>query len=138
MSEKRFLHVQLKFRLAAGLLGLLCLSPVMADAQQRGVITGRVVTDDGKGASRVSVVLYPVGSRQGGVPSSHVALVTTDEDGSFRFTDLTPRVYQVSVSQTKEYVMSPMLDAGVIRQNYCRVGDNVTITLARGGVITGR
>ena len=138
MSDKRFLPALVTFCLTAGLICLLCLSPVTADAQQSGEITGRVVTDDGKGASRVSVVLYPAGSRQGGVPSSHVALVTTDEDGNFRFTDLTPRVYQVSVSQTKEYVLSPMLDAGEIRQNYYRVGDNVTITLSRGGVITGR
>ncbi len=138
MRDKSYLLNGLKFRLAAGLIGLFCVYPVPADAQQGGVITGRVVTDDGKGAPRVSVSLYPAGSRQRGVTSSNVAQVKTDEDGNFRFTGLNPRIYQVSVSQTREYVLPSMLESGVARQRYYRVGDNITITLSRGGVITGR
>jgi Carboxypeptidase regulatory-like domain len=138
MSEKIFLNADIKIRLAAGLIALFCLTHLTAGAQQKGVITGRVINDDGIGVPQVRVNLYPVGSQQGGLTSAYVASITTDEDGNFRFIDLLPRIYQVSVSQTKAYVITPMSEKDVNRQPYYRIGDNVTITLIRGGVITGR
>jgi Carboxypeptidase regulatory-like domain len=137
MNKKLFLNANLKIRLA-GMIALLCLTHLTAEAQQRGVITGRVINDDGIGVPQVRVNLYPAASRQRGVTSAYVASITTDEDGNFRFIDLQPRVYQVSVSQTKAYVMTPMSEKDVNRQPLYRIGDNVTITLIRGGVITGR
>jgi Carboxypeptidase regulatory-like domain len=122
---------------AAGLLILLFVAPSNAVARQTeqtgqtGVITGRVVADDGSGVSRASVKIYPVRSGLGRSPD--ISEVTTDVDGNFRFTDLDPGVYQFKLEQTRGYVLAPES-----RQEYHRLGDHVTIALIRGGVITGR
>jgi Carboxypeptidase regulatory-like domain len=125
--------------LAAGPVVLLSVILISTDAQtgQTGVITGRVIADDGSGVSRASVGIRSVRSGPGSA-AVNVPAVTTDEDGNFRFTDLAPQVYEITVSRTKEYAMPSRAEAGAAWQRYHRVGDHVTITLIRGGVITGR
>jgi hypothetical protein len=62
----------------------------------------------------------------------------TDLDGAFKFTGLAPRVYSVSASPAKSYVPGPVPVGERQDGGYYRVGDNVTITMIKGGVITGR
>src|SRR5262249_42056103 len=105
---------------------------------QTGVISRRVVTEDGGGVAGVSVTLNPVASSQRAVRVGQLERNVTDEDGNFKFTGLQPRIYSVDVFEWKGYVRQPLTVAERQLRSYCRVGDNVTITLIRGGVITGR
>lgn len=103
-----------------------------ASAQTKGAITGRVVAEDGAGMAGVTVMLSAV-AVQGGQRRS----VTTDEEGNFRFTDLSPRPYNIFVVASREYVQPPAI-TGSGERRYYRPGENVHIALIRGGVITGR
>ena len=109
---------------------------IISNAQQSGTITGRVVNDEGSGVPNVKVhiIWSPTGQRM----SSSRKEITTDGGGSFLATGLSPGLYTVSVSDTKEYVMKPLTAAERREQRYYRVGDNINITLVKGGVITGR
>jgi hypothetical protein len=104
----------------------------MASAQTKGAITGRVVTEDGGGIAGVTVMLSPV-AIQGGQRRS----TTTDEEGNFRFTDLSSRPYSISVFGSREYTQPPAI-TGSGERRYYRPGESVHIALVRGGVITGR
>jgi Carboxypeptidase regulatory-like domain len=101
---------------------------------QIGVITGRVVAEDGGGLSNVIVSIHPAyaGQRSFGNPLS----TTTDEDGNFKFKDLKPRPYWIYVREARGYVQ-PFIP-GSERLRYYRIGDHAVITMVRGGVITGR
>ena len=103
-----------------------------ASAQTKGAITGRVVAEDGAGMAGVSVMLSTA-AVQGGQRRS----TTTDEEGNFRFTDLSPRPYSIFVVASREYVQPPAI-TGSGERRYYRPGENVHIALIRGGVITGR
>lgn len=114
------------------LLCLSCFAPPTIEAQT-GVITGRVVAEDGGGMSNVRVQIYPVnaGRLSVGGPIS----AATDEDGNFKFTDLRQRAYSVYVREARGYVQQFIPGS---EGNYYRIGDHAVITLVRGGVITGR
>src|SRR5262249_16526610 len=60
---------------------------------------------------------------------------TTDDDGNFKFTGLLPRAYLITAYEERGYVNRPITAS---ERNYYRIGDNVVITMIRGGVITGR
>ena len=111
---------------------ILLISASMASAQTKGAITGRVVAEDGGGMAGVTVMLWPV-AIQGGQRRS----TTTDEEGNFRFTDLSPRSYSISVFGSREYAQPPAV-TGSGERRYYRAGESVHIALIRGGVITGR
>ncbi|HEY6402167.1 MAG TPA: carboxypeptidase-like regulatory domain-containing protein, partial [Blastocatellia bacterium] len=102
------------------------------NAQTKGAITGRVVAEDGAGMAGVTVMLWAV-AVQGGQRRS----TTTDEEGNFRFTDLSPRSYSISVFGSREYVQ-PLAITGSGERRYYRPGENIHIALIRGGVLTGR
>jgi len=104
-----------------------------ADAQQTGVIAGRVVAEDGGGMSNVMVDLYPANTNQRNAGRRFTT--STDEDGNFNFMGVSPRAYSIYVQEAKGYVSPPATASGSI---YYRIGDNVVITMIRGGVITGR
>ena len=103
-----------------------------ASAQTKGAITGRVVAEDGAGMAGVTVMLSVVAIQDGPRRST-----TTDEEGNFRFADLSPRPYSISVFGSREYVAPPAITRSGERRYY-RPGENVQIALIRGGVITGR
>jgi carboxypeptidase family protein len=96
--------------------------------KRKGVITGRVVTVDGQPASEATVVAYAIGSSE-----SESQSVECDDEGNFKLTGLNPRSYIISASAP-----------GYVNLNYTsgsethRIGENVTLTLVKGGVITGR
>ncbi len=122
----------------AGICLLLTVCFIGAGAQPTGAITGRVVSEDGGGLANVTVLLNEVSFNQRpGMPFRRLS-VGTDEEGNFRFADLPPRVYSVNVFTAKGYVRSPVPTSERNARNYQRIGDHVTITMIRGGVITGR
>jgi hypothetical protein len=104
-----------------------------AAARQGGAITGRVVADDGEGVANMRVSLHAVGAQSGGARTT-----ATDENGKFRFGDLDQNEYSITVSYSRGYVQTPPSEAERQRPRYYRIGDDVTVTMTRGGVITGR
>ncbi|MFN0107387.1 MAG: carboxypeptidase regulatory-like domain-containing protein, partial [Blastocatellia bacterium] len=122
-------------RLRVWLMILVCCGAALAqtpvekaDSKNKGVITGRVIGEDGQPLAGASVQAQ---SRTGVSRN-----VFTAEDGSFRLTGLSASNYRLSAS-LPAYVMSPMTgEAGEPR--FFRDGDSATITLVKGGVLTGR
>jgi carboxypeptidase family protein len=114
------------------IIAIFLLSPSAA-TRQGGAITGRVVADDGEGVANVTVFLNVVGARSGGPRTT-----ATDENGKFRFSDLDQNEYTISVGDFGGYVRTPPPEAERQRPRYYRVGDDVTLTVTRGGVVTGR
>jgi hypothetical protein len=106
--------------------------PLIANAQT-GAIMGRVIADDGEGLPNMTVYLYAVGARSGNPRET-----ATDENGKFRFGDLDQNEYTISVMDSGGYVRTPPSEAERQRPRYYHVGDDVTVTMIRGGVITGR
>jgi hypothetical protein len=119
-----------------------CFLPLTTEAQT-GVITGRVVTEDGTELPGVWVSLIPVATDRRKSTSGSQG-TATDGEGNFKFTGLATRVYSVSVSSAngymsvKGYVPRPIPVNERQDGGYHRVGDDVTITMIKGGVITGR
>jgi hypothetical protein len=101
------------------------------------VITGRVVTDDGAGMPSVTVFLNPVATDRRPTTGGTQNQTATDEEGNFKFTGLAQRVYSVTASSAKGYVRRPVPINERQDDGYHRVGANVTITMIKGGVITG-
>src|SRR5262249_14451179 len=120
---------------------MLCLIPllmvmfVIADAQSTGVITGRAITEDGKGVPQIDVSIYTVGS---GPRRAGYAPAVTDEDGNFRFAGLPPSPYRIDVREAGEYAVRSISGTGRSRGRYFYIGDHITIKLVKGGAITGK
>ncbi|MBP6824775.1 MAG: carboxypeptidase regulatory-like domain-containing protein [Acidobacteria bacterium] len=108
------------------------LIPVNAQ-QQHGTITGRVVTEDGAPLPGITVMLV---SNSNSLTSRSFKTSLTDEDGNFQFTNLTPRGYSISVTESRGYVQ-PLRPSNLPRLVY-RIGENAVIRMMRGGVITGK
>jgi carboxypeptidase family protein len=124
-------------RIAAMVL-LLFLTFNSAKAQQTGEISGRVITEDGTGMPNLYVTIFPINSTQGPSPINRSNRVTTDDNGNFRVTGLAPRIYQVNVFQTKGYTVQPPPSSEGRERRYYRIGETATITMIKGGVITGK
>jgi Carboxypeptidase regulatory-like domain len=102
-----------------------------------GSITGRVVSDDGRPLSNVNVFLHAVGSS---VPSGP-KIGTTDNNGRFEFKNLASASYTIQMS-VPGYVRVSDVDEESERserteRTYYRLGDNINLTMTKGGVITG-
>lgn len=106
-----------------------------AGDQQTGEISGRVITEDGAGMPNINVNIFPVNDGQSLTRSTRGSTATTDDKGNFRFTGLARRLYQINVFQAKDYAVQPPALSG---SRYYRVGEAVSITLVKGGVITGK
>src|SRR5262245_30900382 len=111
---------------------------IISNAQQGGTITGRVVNDEGTGMPNVTIhIIRAPAGRRAPSPRRNTEVVT-DKNGNFRGAGLSPGLYAVDVPRVKEYVMRPLTAAENHERRYYRVGDSITITLVKGGVITGR
>src|SRR5215475_11250220 len=119
------------------LLFFLCFVPLPQETQT-GVITGRVVTEDGSGLPGVTVTLTPVAADRRAISGRPQNRSFTDEDGNFKFTGLAPVVYSVNASGVKGYVPNPIPVSEWQDSGYHRIGANVTITMIKGGAITGK
>jgi protocatechuate 3,4-dioxygenase beta subunit len=103
-----------------------------------GSIKGRVVSDDGQPVANVPVIATPVGrsaARRPG-PSGRGAQTNTDDDGAFEFEALAPASYAISASAPGYITPPPIEDENSL--GVYRAGDVANVTLARGGVITGK
>jgi protocatechuate 3,4-dioxygenase beta subunit len=97
-----------------------------------GKITGRVVGDDGRPMPDAAVYIYRSYARMPGPPKT----VTTDSDGKFQALDLAPGLYTVNAT-LPGFVTTPDAATEVGDARYYRLGDSVTLSLVKGGVITG-
>ena len=96
--------------------------------KRNGIITGRIITTDGQPVSEAMVTAYAVGANEAESKEAEC-----DDDGNFKLTGLRPGLYTLGAS-TPGYVSLNDSSASEIH----RIGDNVTLTLVKGGVITGR
>ncbi len=95
---------------------------------KRGAITGKVIADDGQPLVGVGVYLFrATGDRSISRPAA------TDEEGNFRVNDLPTGSYRIN-AQVNGYVPASRES---LTQRY-RVGESVTITMIKGGAITGK
>src|SRR5262245_26203172 len=134
MERKRlncFLSLRLSISLSLHLLvSLLIVGLCTANAfaqRATGAITGRVVADDGQPVRHATISISSMGG--GGRLT-----VISDEDGNFQAEGLDSVPYVISAT-------SPGLLIVPNRQRetiYSFIGQSVTITMTRGGVITGK
>src|SRR6266571_3778169 len=110
-------------------------TPVAQDKRTglSGKIKGRVVAD-GHQVAEAMISVFPV-NITGNMESFVTSIfrpVTVDADGKFEVTGLRAGAYTVSAS-SPGYVLSDENSKA-----FYRPGDNITLTLVKGGVITGR
>jgi hypothetical protein len=102
-------------------------SPNAKPAPITGSVTGRVVNESGQGVPNVTVYTRPSLAFSGRATS-------TDNEGDFKFEGLDSALYLFFAS-APGYVMPPRdQEAEPI---YYRLSDDVTLSLIKGGVITG-
>jgi protocatechuate 3,4-dioxygenase beta subunit len=103
-----------------------------------GSIKGRVVSDDGRPVANVPVIATPIGRSAARRPGAfgQGSQTTTDDDGAFEFEGLSPASYVISASAPGYITPPPIEDEN--SYGVYRAGDVANVTLARGGVITGR
>ena len=95
-----------------------------------GVITGRVVDSSGQPLTGALAYATAIGSR---VPPRGAVV---DADGAFKLEGLETGVYSIWASAPGFVTESPFVAPDAPRRYY-RPGDTVTISLVKGGVITG-
>src|SRR5262245_28341915 len=93
---------------------------------RNGVITGRVILEDGSPAEGARVSIIRVGIKQ---TSMHHTMqhFNTDSEGNFKATGLVPGVYNLDASLAG-YVTAPAPAASPLH----RIGEHVTINLVKG------
>jgi hypothetical protein len=99
----------------------------------KSVLSGRVVADDGAGLPGITVSLSSPGREQGTRRTT-----SSDEEGNFRFADLPPGAYSLSTFSGRAYVPAPQVGNERTQVRLYRPGENATIRMIRGGVITGK
>jgi hypothetical protein len=92
-------------------------------AISNGVITGRVIKDDGQPVAGAAVTIFAKAEQR---------RIFTDEKGEFKLAGMRDGFFKLMVG-APGYVMSD----GPAMKPY-RVGDYVTVNMIKGGVITGR
>jgi hypothetical protein len=100
-----------------------------AEAQPLGAITGRVVNSAGEPLPGASVFLSALGM------VAQPRSVTADAAGSFSMNGLDPGSYYVAASAPGYTVEGPVTELEPRR--WFHPGDSLTLTLIKGGVITG-
>jgi hypothetical protein len=98
-------------------------------ARRDGVITGRVINDAGRPVAGAPILVIKAGVKV----TSGFQTSTADDEGNFKATGLGPGSYMISTS-VPGYVAA-QIDS---ERDYHRPGENVTVNLIKGGVITGR
>lgn len=112
-------------------LAHLCLSTVAqtaTPAEPTGVITGRVLLDNGQPAVGTTV--------SAALQSRTARTAMTNAEGEFKLSGLSPAPYSLT-AQLPAYVMTPLTTATGEPQ-YFHVGDTATLQMFKGGVITGK
>jgi protocatechuate 3,4-dioxygenase beta subunit len=102
-----------------------------AGASKTGTITGRIISEDGRPLADAAVFLNRMYARVAGPPLTF----TTDSEGRFRTADLESGLYTVDATLPGFTTAEVVTDHNDFK--YYRLGDSVSITLMKGGVITG-
>ena len=102
---------------------------VRTGAAEAGTITGRVVNENGQPLAGASVQVHAVGG------SGRGQIATTNREGEFRVSGLDRASYSV-LAFMASYTPEPRDISSTQSQTY-HIGDSVTLTLIKGGVITG-
>lgn len=100
-----------------------------AESGSSGAITGRVIDERGQPIPNAMVAVRAFGSNSEG------QTVITDREGAFQVTGLDRASYMV-VTAMPSYTLPPR-DPSITSAPTYRVGDSVTLTLIKGGVVTG-
>ena len=100
----------------------------VSQSKRDGAINGRILRDDGRPAAGVEVSIRRISEYRGSERTT-----TSDEEGSFRFANLAPAVYAI-----KAEVPGYIVEGASLGSNVYRAGEQATIRLTKGGVITGR
>ncbi|MEW6125492.1 MAG: carboxypeptidase-like regulatory domain-containing protein [Acidobacteriota bacterium] len=95
---------------------------------RRGSISGRVVSDSGQPLAHIAVTVSAMGNRA----QMNQRNLGTDEEGRFQADDLSAATYQVSPF-APGYILANQRNEVTVY----RLGDSVTFTMTKGGVITG-
>lgn len=98
--------------------------------RRKGSINGRVVADDGQPMRNVRVFVSPMGVSNGASRS-----FTTDDEGNFIADGLLSGTYSIG-AKAPAYIAESNREPDK-RMTY-RLGETATITMRKGGVITGR
>lgn len=98
-----------------------------------GIITGRVVTEDGQPVMHATISISSMGGGPGGRRAGRLTVVS-DEDGNFQAEGLDSVPYTITAT-APGYVLAPNKRR---ETNYSFAGQTVTVTMLRGGVITGK
>jgi hypothetical protein len=109
-------------------LAAFCAQFAASQSKRDGAINGRIHRDDGRPAAGVEVSIRRISESRGSERAT-----TSDEEGSFRFTNLAPAVYVIQAE-----VPGYIVDGASLGSNVYRAGEQATIRLTKGGVITGR
>ncbi len=118
-------------------------APVKSDEEKPqasskpGSIKGRVIGDDGQPMANIPVAAAPIGRSAARRPGmgAQGATANTDDDGNFEFEGLAPASYAISASAPGFITPPPEGETGA---GVYRIGEFANITLAKGGVITGK
>jgi len=93
-----------------------------------GAITGRIIGADGQPVADADVFAHRISEN-----TSLASSTASDENGNFKLTGLSPGAY-VLTAQAPGYISADLPVENAIH----RIGENVIISLVKGGVITGR
>src|SRR5690349_11993430 len=99
-----------------------------SDSSATGAITGRVINESGQPLASAFVQVRATGANGPGL------VTTTNRDGEFRATGLDRGSYQVYASMA---TYTPQLRELSSPPATYHLGDSVTLTLIKGGVVTG-
>src|SRR5262249_14231114 len=95
---------------------------------REGAITGRVIGAEGQPMANVGVYARQISEKNRATNSA-----TSDNDGNFNLTGLSSGAYVLS-AYAPGYIAAESPYETAIR----RIGENVTINIVKGGVISGR
>ncbi len=96
-----------------------------------GSISGRVMSEDGP-LPFVQVSVFPVSNRNRG---NTFRTTTTDAEGNFKIDGLQALAWNL-LSSARGYIVETTDDEAAL--SFHRIGDQVTVRMLKGGVITGR
>jgi len=113
---------------------LFTLSQVAFAQRSPGSISGRVVAEDGQPLPRAVVTIVGVGGDMSKLLSGRLALAT-DASGEFEADRLDPAPYVIQVTAPGYQPVHPPNPAA---PEFHYIGETVTITMRKGGVITGK
>ena len=131
-------HVQSLSRCVAGMIFMLLVAtagavgqtqPPTTNVSNTGAITGRVVNESGQALPNATVWAHAMGAQGAG------QMATTDHEGKFKLTGSQGLSYTIFASMPA-YTPSDRRDNS--QPAKYQVGDSVTLTLIKGGVITGK